>query len=246
MRILYRVFPFILGLGLWQVVTLWVSPMVLPSPAQVFQEFLAISGNKDFYSIIFVTMGRFFAGLSIGIFIGSLLGFLFGLSKPVETIMIPFISFLQAVPPVSWVVLALVWFGFNGKPSVFIVATATIPAMVINISNGIQNIDKDLLDMARLYHFSKYKTLYHIILPSIYPYFQSALEIVIGNGWKLVVMGEVLTTSTGIGGAITTARLNIESAAIIAWALLLVIFCFATQQLLRLIIGRKVFSNAND
>ena len=88
--------------------------------------------------------------------------------------------------------------------------------------------------------------MYHIILPSIYPYFQSALEIVIGNGWKLVVMGEVLTTSTGIGGAITTARLNIESAAIIAWALLLVIFCFATQQLLRLIIGRKVFSNAND
>nr|MCR4707396.1 ABC transporter permease [Clostridiales bacterium] len=68
----------------------------------------------------------------------------------------------------------------------------------------------------------------------------SALNIVIGNGWKLVVMGEVLTTSTGIGGAITTARLNIEPDAIIAWAVILVTLCFATEWLLRrLLFGRR-------
>ena len=39
-----------------------------------------------------------------------------------------------------------------------------------------------------------------------------------GGGWKLAVMGEVLTTNSGIGGAITTARLNIQPDAIIAWA----------------------------
>ena len=52
-------------------------------------------------------------------------------------------------------------------------------------------------------------------------------------------MGEVLTTNSGIGGAITTARLNIEPAAIIAWAVLLVFFCFVTQKLLRVLVCRK-------
>lgn len=64
--------------------------------------------------------------------------------------------------------------------------------------------------MARLYRFSRRKILLHVTLPSIRPYFFSALEIVVGGGWKLAVMGEVLTTNSGIGGAITTARLNIQ------------------------------------
>ncbi len=150
-----------------------------------------------------------------------------------------FVSILQTVPPVSWVVLALVWFGFNGKPCVFIVATATIPNMVINISSGIRSIDPELIEMARIYRFSRMKTLRHVILPSVRPYFRSALEIVVGSGWKLVVMGEVLTTNSGIGGAITTARLNVEPETIIAWAVLLVLFCFITQKLMNVLFRRK-------
>ena len=88
--------------------------------------------------------------------------------------------------------------------------------------------------MARLDQFSRWKMLRHVTLPSIRPYFRSALEIVIGGGWKLAVMGEVLTTNSGIGGAITTARLNIEPDAIIAWSLLLVLGCYLTQRLLRM------------
>ena len=161
------------------------------------------------------------------------------LSRSVEDIGMPFIHVLQSVPPVCWVVLALVWFGFNGRPCVFIVAAATIPTVVINLCHGVRSVDRDLLEMARLYRFSRWKTLRHITLPSIRPYFRSALEIVIGGGWKLAVMGEVLTTSSGIGGAITTARLNIEPDAIIAWSILLVLGCFATQKLLRILFCRK-------
>lgn len=156
-----------------------------------------------------------------------------------EEIFYPFISMLQSVPPVCWVVMALVWFGFNGKPCIFIVATASIPTMVINLSGGVRNIDPQLLQMAQLYHFGHRKTLRHIILPSVYPCFRMALEIIIGSGWKLVVMGEVLTTSTGIGGAITTARLNIEPDAIIAWAVLLTAFCFLTEKILKTLLCRK-------
>ncbi len=49
-------------------------------------------------------------------------GLLFGLCPKIEDVGTPLIHVLQAIPPVCWVVLALVWFGFNGKPCVFIVA----------------------------------------------------------------------------------------------------------------------------
>ena len=110
---------------------------------------------------------------------------------------------------------------------------------MINLSHGVRGVDPELLEMARLYRFSRRKVLLHVTLPSIRPYFLSALEIVVGGGWKLAVMGEVLTTNSGIGGAITTARLNIQPDAIIAWAFLLVTGCFITQKLVCLLLSRR-------
>ena len=240
-RLLYRAVPLALFLGLWQFATLFFSPLVLPPIPDVIARLVEIIGGEKFLPTVLTTVFRLIAGLGIGVLVGSLIGLLFGHSKTAEEMFSPFINILQSVPPVSWVVLALVWFGFNGKPCIFIVAAATIPTMVINLSSGIRSIDPSLIEMARLYRFSRGKILRHIIFPSIRPYFRSALEIVIGGGWKLVVMGEALTTNSGIGGAITTARLNIEPDSIIAWAVLLVFFCFVTQKLLRVLVrGKKV------
>lgn len=235
-----HVLPVLLFLGIWQIASYFVSPLVLPSVTAVFRRLGEIVTQKSFFPTVGTTLLRLLIGLGIGILAGSVIGLVFGLLPRVEAMFSPFVGMLQATPPVCWVVLALVWFGFNGKPCIFIVATATIPTMVINLSSGIRKVDPELLEMAQLFHFSRLRTLRHVLLPSVEPYFRSALEIVIGTGWKLVVMGEVLTTNSGIGGAITNARLNMEPDSIIAWAVLLVLACFLTQMLLkRLARGRE-------
>lgn len=231
---LHRLISLLIFLLIWELLSLFFPPLVVPPIRNVLKKLSIIVTGKKFGKTISVTLLRFLSGIGIGVGIGAVFGLLFGLSRRVEEICAPYISILQSVPPVCWVVLALVWFGFNGKPCVFIVATASVPPMVINLAKGVHSIDPQLTQMAKLYHFSRQKTLRHVILPSIRPYFLSALDIVVGGGWKLVVMGEVLTTSTGIGGAITTARLNIEPDAIIAWAVILMALCYATQWLLRL------------
>ena len=237
--LLRRLASLALVLGACQFASLFFPPLVVPPIPKVAARLVQIVTRKTFFSLLWTTLLRLLAGLGTGIAAGTLLGLLFGLCRPAEDILSPVVRILQTVPPVCWVVLALVWFGFNGKPCVFIVAAAAIPTMVINLSGGVRSIDPELIEMARIYHFSRAKILRHIILPSVEPYFRSALEIVAGGGWKLVVMGEVLTTSTGIGGAITTARLNIEPDAIIAWAMLLVLLCCLTQKLLHLLFSRK-------
>lgn len=236
---LRHILPVLLFLLVWQIASYFVSPLVLPSVPSVARRLLEIIASDKFLPTVCTTLFRLLLGLGIGIAVGSLLGLLSGLIPSVEAMLAPFIGMLQAMPPVCWVVLALVWFGFNGKPCIFIVATATIPTMVINLSSGIRSVDPELVEMAQMFHFSKGKILRHVILPSVEPYFRSALEIVIGSGWKLVVMGEVLTTSSGIGGAIMDARLNIEPDSIIAWAVLLVVSCYLTQMLLRRLARKK-------
>ena len=193
-------------LGLWQLAALFFPPLVVPPIPQVAATLAELIREPDFWPTVGTTLLRLVTGLGIGITAGAVLGLLFGLYPKLEDVGTPLIHVLQSVPPVCWVVLALVWFGFNGRPCIFIVATATVPTVVINLSHGVRGVDRQLLEMARLY---------------------------------LAVMGEVLTTNSGIGGAITSARLNVQPDAIIAWSFLLVVGCFLTQKLLRLICCRK-------
>ena len=230
--VFWQIMGVIAILAVWQFATLFFPPLVLPTIQQVLLDLKGIMTGPKFLKIVWTTISRFLAGLCIGIAVGTLFGLVTGLSDRISAMFSPVQSILQTVPPVCWVVLALVWFGFNGKPCVFIVATATVPTIVINISHGVRNIDRDLLEMAELYDFSREERLRDVIFPSVRPYLVSAIEIVVGGGWKLAVMGEVLTTSSGIGGEITKARLNIEPSLIIAWALILVVFSFLTSRLL--------------
>ncbi len=226
-------------LGVWQLASLCFSPLVLPSVPQVAGTLAWLIREPDFWPTVGTTLLRLALGLGIGVAVGSILGLLFGLCPKLEDVGAPFIHVLQSVPPVCWVVLALVWFGFNGWPCVFIVAASTIPTVVINLSHGVRSVDPELLEMARLYRFFPQESPAPCDAALHPPLFLLRTEIVVGGGWKLAVMGEVLTTNSGIGGAITTARLNIQPDAIIAWAFLLVAGCFITQKLVCLLLSRR-------
>lgn len=125
-------------LGVWQLASLCFSPLVLPPVPQVAGTLAWLIREPDFWPTVGTTLLRLTLGLGIGIAVGSILGLLFGLCPKLEDVGAPFIHVLQSVPPVCWVVLALVWFGFNGWPCVFIVAASTIPTVVINLSHGVR------------------------------------------------------------------------------------------------------------
>lgn len=159
-------------LGLWQLAALFFPPLVVPPIPQVAATLAELIREPDFWPTVGTTLLRLVTGLGIGIAAGAVLGLLFGLYPKLEDVGTPLIHVLQSVPPVCWVVLALVWFGFNGRPCIFIVATATVPTVVINLSHGVRGVDRQLLEMARLYRFSRWKTLRHVTLPSNPPLLQ--------------------------------------------------------------------------
>lgn len=223
---------------LWYLMTLRFSPFIVPTIPSVARKLVEICTTKALYSMIGLTIIRLAAGLAIGVLIGVVLGILMGNFDRLNALFSPVIGILQTVPPVSWVVLALVWFGFNGRPTVFIVLTSSIPVIIISVSEGIRNIDERLLDMAKLYHFSQVKTIREVTLPSIGSYFKSAFKVALGTGWKIAVMGEVLTTSDGIGGMIKTARLDLETESIFAWSIVVVLLFYLSDILLEQVIFR--------
>lgn len=94
-----------------------------------------------------------------------------GRIKPFYHVLKPVLGIIQVVPPISWLILAMIWFGYNGKASVFIVVMAVAPSMFICISDGIGGADRKLLKMGDVFGFPFFKKLRYIYLPSAAPYF---------------------------------------------------------------------------
>lgn len=208
--------------GVWFVLTLFYSPLVVPTISGVAGKTVDILTRAKSRSAIWLTFWRLLAGLGIGVVVGTLLGAAMGKFRRFREICRPILGLVQAAPPVSWLVMALIWFGFDGRPSIFIVALSALPIMTVNLVEGMDAVDPKLIEMGSIYRFSHFKRLWYIVLPSVLPHFRSGLRIAIGLGAKGIVMGEVLTTDTGIGGAITRARGDVEPESVVAWTLVMI------------------------
>lgn len=236
----YRILSLIIILLAWQVLSKIYSPIIVPSIKEVGHALIDIFTTKDLWQHIVITAKRLVIALSISLSLGSILGIIIGYNKKIELLLTPLISFMQSVPPISWLVLAIIWFGLDGKASIFIAVISTLPLVIIHLVESVRNIDHQLVEMGEIYKFSKKKMLTKIIIPSIVPYFQGCLQVVIGQGWKVIVMGEVLSCTNGIGGELTNARVNIETGYVFAWTIIIVTLFYITNKIMSYMFDTKI------
>ena len=178
----YRIAAAALVLGLWWGMSNLYSPLVVPPIPAVAAKVAEILSSAKLWCEIGKTMVRLVCGLGIGI--GCLAGLFGGVLRPVRQLIQPVLGIIQVVPPISWLILAIIWFGFNGRASIFIVVMAVVPTMFICICDGISAIDRKLLEMGSVFGFSVWKKLRYILIPSVTPYFASGLKIAIGMACK--------------------------------------------------------------
>lgn len=217
-----KILSFLLIILLWFILSKIYPPIVVPSVSQVWESIKTILSDISMLKEIFTTLLRLFIGFTFGVIFAIIFNLIVTRSKMIGSIFYPIIEFLQVIPPISWLILAILWLGLNGKPAILIVSISIFCIMSISLVNSIENIDKKLLEVADIFQISKLKKWKYIIVPSLYPAFETALIVCLGTGVKLIVMAEVLSTDSGIGGEITNARLNIETEMVIAWSVIIV------------------------
>ena len=200
-------------------------PLILPGPVLTLRSLLTIIQRGKLWSEVFVTLQRRVIALLISISVGTVFGILMGGNKKLKELLEPIVYIVQAVPPILYMTIAMIWFGLNGRATIFIVFIGSAPVMTVTI------IDSKLIEMGKAFKFTHREIITEIVLPSLSAYFKAGLITVFSFAWKLVVMGEVLSASTGLGSQITDARVNLETNMVFAWGIIVVLLCFLFQKL---------------
>ena len=106
-------------------------------------------------------------------------------------------------------------------------------------SRGIRETDPRLLEQAGALRFSRLKTVRLVYLPSVRPYFLSAVVTSLGLAWKSGVAAEVLCRPAwAVGTQIVQARDYLETPSLFAWTLVVLLLSLALEKLLSALLNR--------
>ncbi len=184
-------------LGIWQVAAIWIdSQILLPSLGPVFTTLLTLVREPVFTSNVLFTVLRALESFLIILVSASILGgVLAGRYSLLSTFLRPpFVTTLKAVPVMSIILLAFIWFSSGTVPLFSAFLMGGFPVMFVQMEmGGVRQLDSNLDEMCDLYGFSKQTKLVHFIVPSLVPYFVTGAKTALSMVWKVVIAAEVLT-----------------------------------------------------
>jgi NitT/TauT family transport system permease protein len=183
-----------LAVALWAGLASRLSPVLLPSPLEVAQAFVAHRDN-----LLQATVQTGLAatlGLGLATLCGGLGAVLFHRSRALELALQPYALVVQTLPVVAVAPLLLVWLGY-GLPVA--VAASTLVAffpLLTAAHLGLRSADPAQVELMRLYGASWTQELLKLRLPSALPWFFGGLRTAGG----LSVIGAIVGEFVGSNG----------------------------------------------
>ena len=99
-----------------------------------------------------------------------------------------------------------------------------LPLIYTNMVTGFESVDKQMLEMARVYGLSKWRTFLYVYRPAFMPFLLSSTKISLGMTWKSGIMAEVLATpKPSIGKEMATARTFLDTPDLLAWTVVVMV-----------------------
>lgn len=209
---------------MWQVVYLMVGRDVfVPSPFSVFKTLMEMVQKEIFWETVGHSVFRVALGIFLSVLAGVILGIFSGLKSWLYILLNPLVSVIKSTPVISFIIIALVWFRSTNVP-VFIGFLMCFPIIWTNTVMGIRQVDRKLLQMAKIYQISKKTIVWEIYMPSLVPYLSAAIITALGLGWKVGVAAEVLShPRRAIGTELHSAKAYIDTPTLFAWTLVVIL-----------------------
>ncbi len=215
--------------ALWQLGHEAYGDFVLPSPAVTLATVAELLSRRETWELTRLTVGRALEGFAAATLIGGLAGLLAGYSAATLRLARPFITLLLGVPPIAWIVLAMIWFGASDATVAFTILVAASPLVFMGVAEGILSRDRGLDAMARAFGAGAWKRLRSLSLRHVAAHLFPALVLTLGTAFKVAVMAELLANVGGIGGELARSRANLDVAAALAWILISVAALIAIE-----------------
>jgi len=139
-------------------------------------------------------------GMAIALVVGLVLGIASGRARVLYNVIDPWVSALYSIPAVALIPVIGVALGYTGDlPRIATVALFGVFPILINTQQGVRNVDRQLLEVARSFNTSERRLWTDVILPSAMPYVLAGVRLAIGRGLIGMIVAEFFIGLVGLG-----------------------------------------------
>jgi len=174
-----------------------IERFIVPSPTEViealFQILPVIKGH------IFVTLKEAILGFVMSVIIALVLAILMDNIKLIRKSLYPILIVSQTIPTVVLAPLFGMWFGFGITPKIIVVILVCFFPIVISLMDGLESVDKDMINLLKLMGASKIQIFKLVKLPAAMVNFFSGLRIAATYSIMGAVIGEWVGGDSGLG-----------------------------------------------
>ena len=206
----------------WQLGHEAYGDFILPTPLATTRAALEILTRPESWALLRETTGRALQGFCAAALAGGVAGLAAGYSPATLRLARPLITVLMGVPPIAWIVLAMIWFGSSDATVAFTIMIAASPLVFMGAAEGIMSRDRGLDAMARAFGAGPLRRLTTLALRHMAAHLFPALVLTLGSAFKVAIMAELLANVEGVGTELARNRANLDVAGALAWVLIAV------------------------
>jgi len=229
-------------LGGWQLGVMMgaIDVFFFPAPLDIAQKIFSWIGDAKFYRHISITLTETVLGYLIGTALGVAAGVWLGLSRSVARILDPFIKSLNAIPRVVLAPIFVLWLGLGLWSKVALAVTLVFFITFFNAMQGVREVNKVVLDNARILGAGRQALLRHVYFPAAASWILSSLRTSVGFAVVGAIIGEYLGASAGLGYLIAQSEGNFDAVGVFAGIIILGCFVLVIDSILDIVENRLI------
>jgi NitT/TauT family transport system permease protein len=225
-----QVWPRVLALA--AVVSVWwllsatgaLSSSKLPSPATVWTKLWNRISDGSIWVAASRSLIRLAFGLAVAVVVGTGVGVWTASSRVVQRSVGSLVVGLQALPPVAWLPLAALWFGFSERAVVFVVIVGALPAIATATAAGIRQVPPTLVRAGRTLGARGWRLYREVVVPAAIPSYVSGLrQAWVFAWWSLMASELIVQGGKGLGHSLDRAGQRFDAPAIFALMVVIVV-----------------------
>ena len=233
----YIILGLIFILILWLSSSLWIdNSLVLPTISEVFHSLKNILSKGLTYLIILNTFLKLLLIIAISLIIAMLLAILSFVFEKFENFIKPIMVIMKTIPVIAIIILLLIVFG-NSKSPYIMTILVTLPIMYEGILISLKNINPEIIDDVKTIEGMNFSIVKSIYIPLIFFHVMASITQSFGLGLKVMIMGEFIAQPNNtIGYILQFERSNLNTSAILAWTIILIIIVLVMELLINKLI----------
>jgi len=216
----------------WFLLSWRYGAFILHSPLSVLHGLVEIVRSGEVWKHTGASLARIAVGFGGAVVVAAGMGLLAFLSRTARVVVHDMLAVLNATSVFVWIVLSIIWFGLSSWGPIFTTFMITSPVVASNLVEGIEGVDRRLLEMGDVYRLSGQQKFAAIVVPSIVPYLVAGMKVGFGLALKVSVMAEIFGVTTGIGYIMNYSREILATQMVFVWALVMILVMMLTDKVL--------------